>query len=160
MRLLMKLFAPLLFWIAYLLFRSSLLRSSKRKHDLVMKIFRLAADNGSRRALSVYGHLLHFRGDGEANRVQGALYLQRAAELGDVKALFQMGRIYEQGFGPQFRIDEVRARDAYRHAAELGHPLALKRMVELYRDGGLGMAPDAEQLQQWLQKQGTQVSAG
>ena len=159
MRLLMKLLAPLLFWIAYALVRSSLLRSSKRKHDLVMKIFRLAADNGSRRALSVYGHLLHFRGDGVANRIQGAIYLQRAAELGDMKALFQMGRIYEQGFEHQFKVDEVRARDAYRRAAELGHPLALKRMVELYREGGLGIAPDPEQMQRWQQEQLSQGPA-
>lgn len=152
MRLLMKLLAPLLFWIAYALFRSPILKGSRKRHALAMKIFRLSADNGNRRALSIYGHLLHFRGEGVANRVQGAIYLQRAADKGDMKALFQMGRIHEQGFELQFPVAPERALKAYRRAAELGHPLAIKRMVEIYRDGGLGEVADAGQLGYWQQR--------
>ncbi|MBV1790083.1 sel1 repeat family protein [Marinobacterium sp. D7] len=160
MRLVMKLLAPLLFWIAYGLFRSRVWRGSRRRHTLAMKLFRLAADNGNRRALSVYGHLLHFRGEGVANRIQGAIYLQRAAEKGDVKALYQMGRIHEQGFEHHFGIEPAQAVQAYRRAAELGHPLAVKRMVELCREGGLGLSPDAEQLTYWQQKQAVFPSNG
>ncbi|MFC6671779.1 tetratricopeptide repeat protein [Marinobacterium aestuariivivens] len=149
MRLLMKLMAPAIFWLAYGLFRSRLLRSSKRKHDLVMKLFRFAADNGSRRALSVYGHLLHFRGEGIANRIQGALYLERAAGMGDARACYQMGRISEQGFEHRFSPDPVRALHYYRLAAQQRHPLALRRLVEVYRDGGLGQTPDPAERARW-----------
>lgn len=149
MRGLMRLLAPLLFWLAYGLFRSKLLRSSRRKHDLVMKLFRFAADNDSRRALSVYGHLLHFRGDGLANRIQGALYLERAADKGDAKACYQLGRICEQGFEHRFPPDAARALHYYRRAAEQRHPLALRRLIEVYRDGDLGQAPDAAEASRW-----------
>lgn len=152
MRLLMKLLAPALFWIAYAAFRSSLLRHSRRKHNLVMKLFRLAADNDSRRALSVYGHLLHFRGEGVANRIQGAIYLQRAAAQGDTKALYQMGRIYEQGYEHYFPVNAQKAVAAYRQAAQQGHPLALKRMANLYAEGGLGESPDPVQHARWQQQ--------
>jgi TPR repeat protein len=153
MRLVMKLLAPLLFWFAYALFRSPVARRSKRAHDWIMKLFRIAAEGGSRRALSVYGHLLHFRGEGVSNRIQGAIYLQRAADKGDLKALYQMGRIHEQGYQHQFPPAPEKALEAYRRAAEAGHPLAVKRMVELYRDGGLGVTPDAQQMARWQERQ-------
>lgn len=153
MRLVMKLLAPLLFWVAYGLFRSPIGRRSKRCHDGIMKLFRIAAESGHKRALSVYGHLLHFRGEDSASRIQGALYLQRAAEQGEPKALYQMGRIHEQGYEHHFAVDEAKALDAYRRAAEAGHPLAIKRMLELCRDGGLGMAPDDAQLRHWQARQ-------
>jgi hypothetical protein len=89
MRLLMKVLAPVVFWLGYGLFRLRWLKGSRRKHRLAMQLLRLAADNGHRRALSVYGHLLHFRGEGIANRVQGAIYLQLAADKGDSKACYQ-----------------------------------------------------------------------
>lgn len=149
MRLLMKALAPAIFWLAYGLFRLRLLQSSRRKHNLVMKLFRLAADNGSRRALSVYGHLLHFRGDGIASRIQGAIYLERAADKGDARAGYQMGRICEQGFEHRFPPDNRRALHYYRLAGEQGHPLAVQRLFEVYRDGGLGERPDAGEAERW-----------
>ncbi|KEA61730.1 hypothetical protein, SEL1 subfamily [Marinobacterium lacunae] len=152
MRLVMKVIAPLLFWIAYTIFRSPILRGSRRRHTLAMKLFRIAADNGNRRALSVYGHLLHFRGEGVASRIQGAIYLQRSADKGDVKALYQMGRIHERGFEHHFGIEPEKALLAYRKAAERGHPLAIKRMIELYSEGGLGVAPDKAQAALWIER--------
>lgn len=153
MRWLMHLFAPLLFWLAYGLFRSPLARRSPASHTFVMKLFRYAADNGSGRALSVYGHLLHFRGEGVQNRIQGGIYLQRAAELGDMKAQYQMGRIFEQGFEHYFAVNEGKALDFYRLAAEQGHALAINRLVDAYEQGGLGLEPDAGMSQHWRAKQ-------
>jgi TPR repeat protein len=124
MRFIGKLLAPVVFWIAYALFRSPFARSGKPQHQGVMRLFRYAADHGNRRALSVYGHLLHFRGEGVSNRVQGAIYLQRAADLGDMKAQYQMGRIFEQGFEHYFQPDSVKAKQYYALAAKQGHMLA------------------------------------
>lgn len=130
MRTLGRLLAPLIFWIAYGLFRSPFARTHKARHDFVMKLFRYAADHRSRRALSVYGHLLHFRGDGMQNRIQGALYLQQAADLGDMKAQYQMGKLFEQGYEGFFQQDLLKARHYYSLAARQGHPLALTRLEE------------------------------
>lgn len=152
MRWLMHLISPLVFWVAYALFRSSVLRKSERKHRWVMKVFRFAADNGNTRALSVYGHLLHFRGDGVQNRIQGGIYLLRAADAGDPKAQYQMGKIYETGFEHYFQPNQEKSVHYYQLAAKQDHTLAVQRMVELYRDGGLGVEPDSETQQRWEQR--------
>lgn len=152
MRWFSRLIAPLVFVIAYGLFRSSIQQKSRKKHTFVMKLFRFAADNGHKKALSVYGHLLHFRGEGEQNRIQGGIYLQQAAEKGDAKAQYQMGKIYEVGFEHYFQPDHSKALRFYTSAAEQGHQLAIKRMVEVYRDGELGQASDVTESEKWQSK--------
>lgn len=153
MRWLMQFVAPLLFGFAYLLFRSSLFKRSERKHRVVMKLFRYAADNGSSRALSVYGHLLHFRGEGVQNRIQGGIYLQRAADKGDMKAQYQMGRIFESGFEHYFQSDDAKSLSYYQQAAEQGHQLAIQRLIDAYEQSELSVVTDAEQAQLWRSKQ-------
>ena len=149
MRWLMHLISPLIFHIANALFRTSLLKKSQAKHRFVMKVFRYAADNGSTRALSVYGHLLHFRGDGVQNRIQGGIYLQRAADQGDMKAQYQMGRIFEDGFEHYFQPNAEKARHYYELAAKQGHQLALARMVDIYTKGELAVEADEENASHW-----------
>lgn len=153
MKMLSRWLSPLLFWISYRLFRLSFMQQTKARHDWVMKLFRFAADNDCRQALSVYGHLLHFRGEGEQNRIQGAIYLQRAAELGDAKAQYQMGKIYETGFADYFQPSVKKAFHAYQQAAEQGHALAIKRMVNIYALGELDTPVDDQQAQRWRQQQ-------
>lgn len=152
MRFISKLLAPLMFWIAYTLFRSSIQQRSRKKHDFVMKLFRFCADNDSVRALSVYGHLLHFRGEGVENRIQGGIYLQRAAEKGEAKAQYQMGKIFESGFEHYFQPDNAKAVAFYQQAAEQGHQLAVKRLVDAYAEGELGLAQDPALSEQWDQR--------
>ncbi|WP_027856177.1 tetratricopeptide repeat protein [Marinobacterium jannaschii] len=149
MRFLMRLLAPALFWFTFMLFRASPFKRSERKHRLLMKWFRFAADNGSEKALSVYGHLLHFRGEGVQNRIQGGIYLQRAAEKGDSKACFQMGKIYESGFEHYFQPDQARALSFYRKAAEAGHQLAIRRLADAYDAGELGLEVDKAEAGRW-----------
>lgn len=154
MRSLMRWLSPVIFWIAFAIFRSPVLKRARWRHQLAMKLFRMAAESGSVRALSVYGHLLHFRGEDVSSRIQGAIYLQRAADQGDSKALYQMGRIHESGFEHYFSVKPVESLACYRSAAELGHPLALKRMCAVYEEGGLGEVADQAQADHWraLQK--------
>lgn len=152
MRFFNKSLAPLVFWIAYTLFRSKINQQSVKKHTLVMKLFRFAADNGHMKALSIYGHLLHFRGEGVDNRIQGGIYLQRAAEKGDVKAAYQMGRIFEQGFESYFQPNQEKALAYYQQAAESEHHLALVRMVNVFAQGELGQEMNQDKEQFWQQK--------
>lgn len=151
MRSLMTLLAPLLGWIAFKLFHLPLLKRSRKKHNFVMKLFRFAADNGSTRALSVYGHLLFFRGDGLTNRIQGAIYLERAADKGDAKAAYQMAKIYEEGY-QNYPVNHPRALELYRRSAEAGHILAIRRLITVYTEGELSQQRDEAEIRYWQDK--------
>lgn len=111
-------------WLAYRLFRGPFARRSRHIHKLAMKLFRHGAERGDRAALTTYGSLLHFRGADSASRTQGALYLQAAAEQGDAKALWLVGKFYEEGLLPFFERDLSKAQNCFKKAADLGHPLA------------------------------------
>ncbi len=149
MRLFMTSIAPLLGWIAFQLFRFPLLKKSRAKHRFVMKLFRYAADYGSVRALSVYGHLLFFRGEGITNRIQGAIYIERAADKGDSKAAYQMGKIFEEGH-QNYPVDPDKAVKYYHKAAETGHMLAIKRLVDVYTHGELKKEKSGVDAAYWL----------
>lgn len=111
-------------WLAYRLFRGPLARRSPHIHKMAMKLFRYGAERGDRAALTTYGSLLHFRGADPASRTQGALYLQAAAEQGDPKALWLVGKFYEEGLPPFFDQDPTKAHSCFQQAADAGHPLA------------------------------------
>ncbi|MDO6512791.1 MULTISPECIES: tetratricopeptide repeat protein [unclassified Neptuniibacter] len=153
MRFISRLLAPLVFVVAYALFRSSIQQKSLKKHNFVMKLFRFCADNGHKKALSVYGHLLHFKGDGIQNRIQGGIYLQQAAEKGDEKAQYQMGRIFENGYEHYFQPDAEKSLSFYTKAAEQGHQLAIKRLVDTYAQGELEQVADPLKADYWRAKQ-------
>ena len=137
---------------AYAIFRSPLARRSKWIHDKTMKLFRVGAQRGSVKALSTYGFLLHFRGSDAASKEQGALYIQAAAERGDARSQYQMGKLYEAGYPPVvFKIAD-KAFDNYKAAAEQGHPVAIQRMVDIYSQGELGREVDVEKAQKWEAK--------
>lgn len=119
-------------WLAYRLFRGPLARRSPHIHKMAMKLFRYGAERGDRAALTTYGSLLHYRGADPASRTQGALYLQAAAEQGDAKALWLVGKFYEEGLSPFFDQDPAKARSCFQQAADAGHPLA-QSYLETYR---------------------------
>ena len=151
LRALLKLLAPLFYSVASRAFRSRWFSRSDRKQRWVMSAFRLAADIGHRDALSVYGHLLLLRGDSLQSKIQGGIYLERAAKMGEMKAQYQMARIYEEGFKPHFSIDQAKALNTYQQAAEQHHILAATRLAEAYKNGELGLQPDSQQAQHWQQ---------
>ncbi len=140
--------APLFFAIAETAFKTKRFRTAK----WVMSCYRLAADSGHCGALSVYGHLLHLHGDSIASKIQGAIYLQRAAEQGDMKAQFQMGRIYEKGFETYFQPSNQKSLAHYQLAADQGHVLAISRMQDAYEKGELGLPENQQLAQQWHAK--------
>ncbi|MEH6471534.1 MAG: hypothetical protein V7752_09790 [Halopseudomonas sp.] len=152
MRGLLKVLAPLIFWVAYRAFRSKSFKHSGRKHKWVMSSFRLAADIGHCQALSVYGHLLLLRGDTTQSKIQGGIYLERAAELGDMRAQYQIARVFETGFESFFHSDFGKARSFYQQAAEQGHVLAITRLADAYAQGELGLEVDVVQSASWRQK--------
>lgn len=150
----MSLLGNLAAWSAYAIFRSPLARRSKWVHDKTMKLFRVGAQRGSVKALSTYGFLLHFRGTDAASKEQGALYIQAAAERGDAKSQYQMGKLYESGYPPViFKLTD-KAFEQYQAAAEQGHPVAIQKMVDIYSKGELGRDVDLAKASSWESKLG------
>ena len=148
----MSMLGDLAAWSAYAIFRSPLARRSKWIHDKTMKLFKFGAQRGSVKALSTYGFLLHFRGADPASKEQGALYIQAAAERGDARSQYQMGKLYEAGYPPViFKIAD-KAFANYLTAAEQGHPIAIQRMVDIYSQGELGRDVDMAAAQVWEAK--------
>ncbi len=139
------------FLLAEKLFHSSVLRHSRLRHQWVMRLFKASANEGHLKALSVYGHLLYFRGISPLDKGQGINYLLDAARQGDVKAQYQMGCIYEKGYGHLQRNSEQAVRWFVR-AAEQGHPLACRRMAKACTEGELGLAINPDQSEYWERK--------
>ncbi len=139
------------FLLAEKLFHSSVLRHSRLRHQWVMRLFKASANEGHLKALSVYGHLLYFRGISPLDKGRGVNYLLDAARQGDVKAQYQMGCIYEKGYGHLQRSSEQAVRWFVR-AAEQGHPLACRRMAKACTEGELGLAINPDQSEYWERK--------
>lgn len=88
-----------------------------------------------RDAQAFYGHLLLFRGQGFGAREEGLRLLRLAASAGDGKSAYQLGVQALKGDSRQ-APDALAASRHWALAAEAGHPLAARKLAELYRDGG------------------------
>ncbi|PAU66129.1 hypothetical protein BZL41_03245 [Pseudomonas sp. PIC25] len=112
--------------------------------------FARMANLGHVPAQSFYGHLLLFRGQGLGARDEGLRLLRLAAQAGDAKSAYQLGVASLNGDARK-APDGVEAARWWTLAAEAGHPLAARKLADLYRVGGHGLAADplkAEQLSQ------------
>lgn len=106
--------------------------------------FARMAGLGDVAAQSFYGHILLFRGQGLGAREEGVRLLHLAAAGGDGKAAYQLGVLSLAGDARQVP-DGRRAAHWWGLAAAAGHPLAARRLADLYRDGAAGLPSDAEQ---------------
>ena len=103
--------------------------------------FSRMANLGDTQAQSFYGHILLFRGQGLGARNEGRHLLHLAAQAGDGKAAYQLGVLCLQDT-PQHAADAAQAADWWMRAAAAGHPLAARKLSELYRTGGPGLPAD------------------
>lgn len=139
------------FLLAEKMFHSSVLSGSRLIHQWTMWLFKESANAGHLKALSVYGHLLYFKGVTPLDKGKGVTYLLDAAKQGDVKAQYRMGHIYEQGYAHIQKNHENSVRWFVR-AAEQGHLLACRRMAKACAEGELGLAINPDQSRYWEQK--------
>lgn len=75
---------------------------------------------------------------------------RRAADLGSVLAMFDMVRYYETGLGVP--ADTATAFRWLKRAAENGHVYAMRRMIDVYLEGGYGQAPDDAEAEAWASR--------
>ncbi len=106
--------------------------------------FARMANLGDTGAQSFYGHILLFRGQGLGARDEAVRLLRLAATAGDGKAAFQLGVLSLAG-DVRHAADPVEAARWWSAAAAVGHPLAARRLADLYREGAAGLPADAEQ---------------
>ncbi|MEN0105918.1 MAG: sel1 repeat family protein [Pseudomonas sp.] len=94
-------------------------------------------------ARSVYGLLRGFRGRGVGGRVVGIRLLGKAAAAGDAKSAYQLG-VFSLAGDTRNAPDGPAAARWWTVAADAGHPLAARRLAELYTQGEHGLPADAQ----------------
>ncbi|WP_137823130.1 sel1 repeat family protein [Pseudomonas sp. D(2018)] len=104
-------------------------------------------------AQSFYGHLLLHRGHGFGAREEGIRLLRQAAQAGDGKSAYQLGVLSLAGDARQ-APDAADAARWWGLAADAGHPLAARKLADLYRDGGPGLEPDSDAAQRAARRAG------
>ncbi|MDY7218672.1 sel1 repeat family protein [Denitrificimonas sp. JX-1] len=97
-------------------------------------------------ARAFYGHLLLHRGQGLGAKSEGLRLLVQAAEAGDAKSAYQVG-IHALEGALNEPADAVEAVYWLELAGRGGHPLALRRLLQLYEEGAahLPASPDDAQ---------------
>lgn len=102
-------------------------------------------------AQSFYGHLLLFRGQGVGVRGEALRLLKAAAEAGDGKAAYQVGRQLLAG-DLLDAADAAQAAHWWALAGRAGHALAAHQLAELYRGGQGNLAADLQAAERWQQR--------
>ncbi|SDN30587.1 hypothetical protein [Pseudomonas jinjuensis] len=105
--------------------------------------FARMANLGDLPAQSFYGHLLLFRGQGFGAREEGMRLLRLAAAAGDAKSAYQLG-VQALAGDSRNAPDAGEAARYWTQAADRGHPLAERKLAELYRQGGPGLMVDED----------------
>ncbi len=75
---------------------------------------------------------------------------RKAADLGDVTAMFELWVYYEEGRGVE--ADEQKAFEWLRRAAMHGHAAAMRFMERTYREGRYGRSVDPQRAELWAQR--------
>lgn len=112
-------------------------------HNRALRLLGFCADQGHMGALTLMGHLLCYRGANPAAKQQGKYYLQLLSQRGDAKAQYQLALIGEAD-------DQLNdSLMLYTQAAKQGHYLAIKKMINVYESGLLGMSVNVQQQAYW-----------
>lgn len=108
---------------------------------------RSRAESGRVVAQFTLGSILHYAG---LDTVEALTWFQRAAAAGHAPAQFQLGQLYQLGFGvPQ---DDAVALMWYRRAAAAGLAPAERVVGDFYRLGRAGLVPDATEAARWYRR--------
>lgn len=110
-----------------------------------VQYLRTAASRGHPGAMTRLGKACLSGDLGENRYREGVKWLKRATEASDAMynaAPYQLGILYETGYGDDIFKDEGYAAELFTQAAELGHPEASFRMGDAYEHGKLNCPKD------------------
>lgn len=110
-----------------------------------VQYLRTAASRGHPGAMTRLGKACLSGDLGENRYREGIKWLKRATEASDTMynaAPYQLGVLYETGYGDDVFKDEGYAAELFTQAAELGHPEASYRMGDAYEHGKLNCPRD------------------
>jgi uncharacterized protein len=107
-----------------------------------LKQLEALAGEGDTRALKGLAYMRLNPDEARYDPAEGAMLLEKAASAGDPEAMFEFGRLLEQGLGVD--QDVTRALKLYREAAELDFPDAINDLGFLHFQGGVGVPRDEE----------------
>jgi TPR repeat protein len=101
---------------------------------------------------------MYANGDGvDGNKQQALVWLERAAEHGNIEAQYEFGNALREGFG--IVQDYQRAAKWLQLAAEHGNADAQYALGQMYR-GGMGVPPDNARAYMWFNLAAAQEVAG
>ena len=102
-------------------------------------------------ASSYHLAMLHLFGLGGAafDQLAAVRLIEGAAEHRYPPAQTFMGLLAERGDGTMVAADEGLALEWYTHGAQGGHCAAVRRVVRAWREGELGVTPDAGKAREW-----------
>lgn len=110
------------------------------------------AGEGDPEAQYMLGYLY---GTGKAfaiDRAESKIWFHRAAEQGHAKAQYELGRLYQGKYGPQYDDkDFAEALKWFHLAADSGYPAAQYHLGEAYRWGTLGLSADNIEAMVWYE---------
>lgn len=112
----------------------------KEDKDQAAYWYKMAADNGHKSACNILAVIYH---DEKDDYAQALYYLNKAAELGDENAFFNLGFTYEQGHGTE--KDYTKAEEYYKKALKYDNSLtnsARYRLGVMYYEGRDGVKKD------------------
>ncbi|MFP7675211.1 caspase family protein [Marivita sp. S0852] len=112
---------------------------SKLRPDQESQLMALA-DLGDTRSMIGLAYIRLNPEDQRFDPAQAVAFLQRAAEKGSPEAQMELAKLYEQGIGVE--VDEARALELYRAAAEQDLADAINDLGFLHYQGGLGLRPN------------------
>ena len=112
---------------------------SQKKYAEVSARFQVLIENGSAKAMTLYGRLLiqGMEGNERAQHAKGLTYLEKAAEKDYLPALDLLAKIYSAGYGT-IRKNVLKAEVAMAALADLGSLPAQLDLAEKWKDGSFG----------------------
>lgn len=100
------------------------------------------ADLGDTRSMLGLAYIRLNPNEGRFDPVAAVSFLQRASDAGSPEAQFELAKLYERGTGVP--VDEAKALELYRAAADQNFADAINDLGFLYYQGGLGLPSDPQ----------------
>ena len=100
------------------------------------------ADLGDTRSMLGLAYMRLNPNEGRFDPKEAVKFLERASAAGSPEAQFELARLYERGTGVP--VDEARALELYRAAADQDFADAINDLGFMYHQGGLGLRADPQ----------------